>query len=447
MSIFNNNKLDPFGGYNLFADKNKTNQQMNSMNLPSSTEEEEKKRKKAEQMMKLQNLADTLNMVNANKSGNTQGVAMYSNRLSNRRAEEQARLKAAEQRANMKNILSKMSPNEQAIYGEGYAFGGEEVGYRAVQNYRKNQSGTGNTSPNSYKEYLLTDSTPTQEEYLAFLDRNQKPASAGTMFEIVDGNNNDSFVGNISANEYQVGGYKKYEDAGIDTSQFKLKGLSAGTDAASTSGDKQYDSLFKKFRGTNQLIGSIQGLADQYAEEPLTGLAVGNAAQFVDSVIQNIDAAGNMLSGENYTNVQNSGFTTLEGKDFSDQLKQVSGETGVSESRVRDLAYLFAAARGQEGRGLSDKDYENALRIVSGGVGAKGKIKVLEDVAVRFGQEVQSDLDFVVRNLPADVDANRYSTLRGSLSTFVNPYSINMNTITPNNNDAVINNLLKKYGG
>lgn len=360
---------------------------------------------------------------------------------------QEGKRRAAEKRANIKNILSKMSPNEQAIYGEGYAFGGEEVGYRAVQNYRKNQSGTGNTSPNSYKEYTLTDSTPTQEEYLAFLDRNQKPASAGTMFEIVDGNNNDSFVGNISANEYQAGGYKKYEDAGIDTSQFKLKGLSAGADAASTSGDKQYDSLFKKFRGTNQLIGSIQGLADQYAAEPLTGLAVGNAAQFVDSVIQNIDAAGNMLSGENYTNVQNSGFTTLEGKDFSDQLKQISGETGVSESRVRDLAYLFAAARGQEGRGLSDKDYENALRIVSGGVGAKGKIKVLEDVAVRFGQEVQSDLDFVVRNLPADVDANRYSTLRGSLPTFVNPYSINMNTITPGNNDAVINNLLKKYPG
>jgi len=56
-------------------------------------EEDEAKRKRAEQSLKLQNLADTLRMVNANKSGNTQGVALYSNRLANRRAAEQARLK------------------------------------------------------------------------------------------------------------------------------------------------------------------------------------------------------------------------------------------------------------------------------------------------------------------------------------------------------------------
>ena len=34
MSIFNNNKLDPFGTNSLFDDINKTNQQINSMNLP-----------------------------------------------------------------------------------------------------------------------------------------------------------------------------------------------------------------------------------------------------------------------------------------------------------------------------------------------------------------------------------------------------------------------------
>ncbi len=85
MSIFNNNKLDPFGTNSLFADINNTNQQINSMNLPAfAKEEEEKKRKKAEQMMKLQNLADTFNMVNAQKSGNAQGVALYYNRIKQR---------------------------------------------------------------------------------------------------------------------------------------------------------------------------------------------------------------------------------------------------------------------------------------------------------------------------------------------------------------------------
>ena len=100
MSIFNNNKFDPFGTNSLFADINNTNQQINSMNLPSfEKEEEEKKRKKAEQMMKLQNLADTFNMVNAQKSGNAQGVAMYSNRMKQRQLEQQEAERKAEQKA------------------------------------------------------------------------------------------------------------------------------------------------------------------------------------------------------------------------------------------------------------------------------------------------------------------------------------------------------------
>ena len=70
------------------------------MNLPSfAKEEEEKKRKKAEQMMKLQNLADTFNMVNAQKSGNAQGVALYSNRMKQRQLEQQEAKAKAEKKA------------------------------------------------------------------------------------------------------------------------------------------------------------------------------------------------------------------------------------------------------------------------------------------------------------------------------------------------------------
>jgi len=69
-------------------------------------EEDEAKRKRAEQSLKLQNLADTLRMVNANKSGNTQGVALYSNRLANRRAEEQARLDEIEKKKKQAQFMS-----------------------------------------------------------------------------------------------------------------------------------------------------------------------------------------------------------------------------------------------------------------------------------------------------------------------------------------------------
>jgi len=259
------------------------------------------------------------------------------------------------------------------------------------------------------------------------------PKSAGTMYQIVDGNNNDSFVGNISANDLAAGGFEKYKKQGIDTTAFKLTDLPTAAAPADTSGDTDYDALKSRFMATNTLINNLGGLAQSYFDNPKSALAIGGASQFVDSIIQNVDAAGEMLSGKEYTNVQNSGFTTIEGNDFSSQLKQVSQATGVSESRVRDLAYLFAAARGQTGRGLSDKDYENALRIVSGGVGAEGKIKVLEDVAVRISSEVQGDLDFTVRNLPEGTTIDKYTKLRGSLPTFFNPYASSTNK----NNDPL----------
>ena len=104
MSIFNNNNFDPFGTNSLFADINKTNEQINLMNLPSSTEEEEKEKKKDEQIMKLKNLADTFNMVNAQKSGNSQGVALYSNRMKQRQLEQQEAKAKAEKKTQQQLI-------------------------------------------------------------------------------------------------------------------------------------------------------------------------------------------------------------------------------------------------------------------------------------------------------------------------------------------------------
>ena len=53
MSIFNNNKFDPFGTNSLFADINKTNQQINSMNLPAqpTPQEQDYKRQRYGNMM------------------------------------------------------------------------------------------------------------------------------------------------------------------------------------------------------------------------------------------------------------------------------------------------------------------------------------------------------------------------------------------------------------
>lgn len=169
MSIFKNNNLDPFGTNSLFADINNTNQQINSMNLPSfAKEEEEKKRKKAEQIMKLRNLADTLNMVNAQKSGNAQAAAMYSNRRRQRQLDEEARLKKAEQENNNKLFMKSL---EGTPYEElGKSLNANEIRKVIVQDKinQFTQSGKNSDTANM-KNYesliaIINDPTKTKEE-------------------------------------------------------------------------------------------------------------------------------------------------------------------------------------------------------------------------------------------------------------------------------------------
>lgn len=214
------------------------------------------------------------------------------------------------------------------------------------------------------------------------------------LYELV--NENNEFIQNITEAEYMDRSANKTLPEGS-----KLKRLPTSTEAAKTVKTNDVSDLIKpletRYDATIQLSNAIQGAADQIAKEPTAALAVGGIVQFADAVIQNIDATTNFLDEANkneYYQEMLQGTYVAEdtGKDFTEQIKQISGGNAVLESKIRDLAYLFAASRGQEGRGLSDKDYENALRIVSGGVGAEGRIAVLEDVSSRVTQDIMGEL-------------------------------------------------------
>ena len=89
---------------------------------------------------------------------------------------------------------------------------------------------------------------------------------------------------------------------------------------------------------------------------------------------------------------------------------------------------MFAAARGQTGRGLSDKDFQNALQIVEGGVGKEGKLAVISDVASRLRRQmsdkIKGDIAYNENLLKAGIDVEdllkRYKALP-DLKDFVNP--------------------------
>jgi hypothetical protein len=154
----------------------------------------------------------------------------------------------------------------------------------------------------------------------------------------------------------------------------------------------------ERWQSTSTLHSSLQGYADNLAksdEAALTG--VGATVKYVDGLIQNTKGFLKLASDDTqnfYNNAKaENTYKTIEKQDFTKRLEEISELYGVSESKVRDLAYLFAAARGQTGRGLSDKDYENAIQIVSGGVGKKGKIAVIQDVYNRLGVEISGAVE------------------------------------------------------
>ena len=288
------------------------------------------------------------------------------------------------------------------------------------------------SQPTSYKEYTLTDDTPTPEEYLAFLNRkeNQNQTSVAR-FGVYDANGNQ--ITSVLKNDLEK--IAELQDQGF------LVGNLATPQGAPTSGQKSpFDAIYDQYVATNKIINATSGLAQKYFAEPTSALALGNAAKFVDSLYTNLTALGDFArKGKDNQAAQDvEKGISISGKDYTDRIKEVSIATGVAQSRVRDLAYLFAAARGQTGRGLSDKDYENALMIVSGGVGVEGKIAVLQDVSNRLSEELAYDLNLAkLRYSDDEKFMSEYNKLP-EIQKFVNPLIQNAPSQQSQDADALI---------
>lgn len=208
-----------------------------------------------------------------------------------------------------------------------------------------------------------------------------------------------------------LGTYDEFKEglaSGIYTEGSTIVNIPTGTEAPKVSKPEVFSVENKPFADKWQATSTLQQNLQNYTNElekmdeaALTG--AGTGAKFATSVIQNTKGFLNLASKDTksfYNDaVAKNSYTTLEGNDLTERLEEVSRQFGVNESQVRDLAYLFAAARGQEGRGLSDKDYENALLIVSGGVGKRGKIAVIESVYNRLGGEISNVVDNRIRTL------------------------------------------------
>ena len=215
--------------------------------------------------------------------------------------------------------------------------------------------------------------------------------------------------------------------ADLEQKGYLIGNMSSPTTTPQSDNNDSFDVIYNKVNATGQLINATNDLAQQMYDEPESALRIGNAATFINGVIKNVDEGLNLLGrkeeSENWKEYASKGISQ-EGNDFSNRINEVSRETGVTESQIRDLAYLFAAARGQEGRGLSDKDYENALAIVSGGVGAENRVAVLENVAGRLRSQALYDLNFAKQFHSNNPDMMSKLNQIPGLPTFTNPFDV-----------------------
>jgi hypothetical protein len=262
--------------------------------------------------------------------------------------------------------------------------------------------------PNSYQEYLLTDPTPTSEEYSNFLNRS---SGVGNLVQVV--NRDGNFEMNVSKKD-AIDRLDEFNKKG-----FKITQLPAGTAPPPTGG--KIDPFKEQFIAGSNLISELGVLAENIRTTPEAANAlVAGGANAIEFLKSNIEGFANIadVNKDNpvYQQVQKSPVST-QGTDFTDRISAVSGGSNLIKSQILDLAFLFAAARGQSGRGLSDRDFQNALDIISGGVNADQKIKIIQDISRRITSEYDRTVE-VAKKLSAD-DQNFIDQLNalGSLPT------------------------------
>jgi hypothetical protein len=279
-------------------------------------------------------------------------------------------------------------------------------------------------------------------------------------YQLVD--KNDKFLRNITEQQYL-----SLQDKNEIPEGAKLTKIPQGDrPAESTSIGKISDlvsGLEKEVIANQQLQTGLDDIIKTINETPEASLFVGDALQFADSVIQNIDAATNFLGeaseSQVYKNLQSDLFIVENdaGEDVTDnvieQIQNVSKGNAKLESQIKDLAYLFAAARGQEVRGLSDKDFQNALNIISGGVGPEGRISVINDVKRRFKRDLTNKLNIKKETYQGlyevSPDNENYKQYADDIDVLLGLSFFDSNqpsTEEPSTEEPSTEDLLKKYG-
>ena len=375
--------LNPFGTKGLFDDINKTNQQINSMNLPTQPTQPKQDFKRQRYGNMMLALSDVLR-------GKDPSAGVMQ-----RQALIDAEQKEAERKAALKDIINNSNlipPSMKGLAG---------LYPEAVIKSILSRSGTDKTTLERFGIYdnkgILVDTvnkgdidkinkTEANPGLVVGQLRSKTPGQSGNqkmeLFSVTDGDGNRiETIADPTKEDIDALNKSGYFLNKLPTPTDRGKGFDSGK-PIEYKGWNDENGLKSRYFATNDLINTGERLLKQLADNPNSVLTVGDFAQAYKRAEAELGAISSRP--QNYTS------HLKEGQ--KDKIANLAKEAAVSESMLLDFTFQIAAARGQTGRGLSDKDFIIFQIIISAGTTAEQKAAALSSFIDGIASEVQTSM-------------------------------------------------------
>jgi len=177
---------------------------------------------------------------------------------------------------------------------------------------------------------------------------------------------------------------------------------------------------------TRKAISAIGNAINFVQENPAANTITAGVAAFTNEVKAEINGALSVLGkGKiNDPSVLNLGT-------YDSTFEELGIKSNVLKSKFLDLAYVVAAARGQKGRALSDKDIERFIRIIgSGSANYKSVVATLTDLQKRLADEYAIEHNVFaeqyedIDSIPSDYLLKPIGEYRDDTGGLVDPFQV-----------------------
>jgi len=389
-------------------DQAQVQQAINQKKIDDGLAEQEQRRRLDEQK-KLQNLADTFRMINANKSGNVGAGNVIANRIAQRKLLTEQKQKEAEEKAKIEAFLA--TP-QGAPYRTMYTLAGPKGVISAFASNRGRASNERFGVYNKDTKQLMGSVLKSDSVKISELENTpgvvvgqlRSPTvptgKDGKMdlYSVTDGNGKRiKTISNPTQEDIAELNKDNLFVNKLPTPTDRGKGFDSGK-PIEYKGWNDDNGLKTRYFATNTLINTGERLLQQLSEKPNSVLTAADLAQYFERAKAEVGALGGRP--ENYT-------SHLKDSQQS-KIKELAQDAAVSESMLLDFTFQIAQARGQTGRGLSDKDFVIFQKIISAGLTADQKAAALtsfiEGIASEVNEDLTSNYNFYSKRLERNAD-------------------------------------------